>query len=299
VLSPHRRDRLTLALEVKRASGRAGFASSERCISGAGWSLLDVVCCAGPGDLAFEERHSHCSVSFVAAGSFSYRSATGSALLAPGAVLLGNAGACFECGHEHAEGDRCVSFHFDACLMEEVARDIGCRSHAFSRPSLPPLRALSRLYARSCIALDGNVASVEALAFEVATAALDITSDGPQRLRSSTRDLRRVVEAVRYLEMHHADSISVCDLAATVNLTRAHFLRLFKSVAGTTPHQFVLRLRLRAAAGHLLYDDDMVTVIAYAVGFQDLSHFTRSFAAEFGCSPSEYRRSGGALHTRV
>ena len=55
-------------------------------------------------------------------------------MLAPGAILLGNARTCFECGHEHGVGDRCVSFHYTPELMESVLADVpGARRLAFGR----------------------------------------------------------------------------------------------------------------------------------------------------------------------
>jgi AraC family transcriptional regulator len=70
------------------------------------WTVKDVVCTSGPGDRSFEEQHSQVSIAIVVAGTFQYRSTTGRALMTPGSLLLGNAGHCFECGHEHGRGDR-------------------------------------------------------------------------------------------------------------------------------------------------------------------------------------------------
>jgi AraC-like DNA-binding protein len=69
------------------------------------------------------------------------------------------------------------------------------------------------------------------------------------------------------------------------------FLRTFKRVTGVTPHQWVLRARLREAARRLAETRAPVTEIALDVGFEDLSNFTRTFRAEFGASPREYRQA--------
>jgi AraC family transcriptional regulator len=123
-------------------------ATSHLLASGPGWRVRDITCTAGPGDRAFEEQHAHCCIAAVTSGSFSYRSTQGAALLAPGALLLGNQGACFECGHEHAAGDRCLAFQFDpACLEEILAGVPGVRRLAFSQAHLPPSPALARLIA--------------------------------------------------------------------------------------------------------------------------------------------------------
>jgi AraC family transcriptional regulator len=60
-------------------------------------------------------------------------------------------------------------------------------------------------------------------------------------------------------------------------------------VAGITPHQWILRARLRGAAKRLAASEAPITEIAFDVGFEDLSNFIRSFRAEFGISPRAYR----------
>jgi AraC family transcriptional regulator len=281
------------ALAAKQRAGRPGSASA-RCLSrGRGWSLLDIVCSCGPHDPGYEERDSYASVAFVVAGSFRYRTARGQAVLIPGSLLLGNADSSFECGHEHGEGDRCLSFHYDPELMEEIAGDAGTRTSRFWAASVPPLREFARLMARSCLALEGRLECVEALALDVAAAALVAVNGQPRLVSPRPRDERRVAETVRYLETHSAGDHSLADLAHRAGLTQHHFLRVFRRAVGTTPHQFVLRLRLREAAARLRRTDEPVTSIAYDVGFQDLSNFIRTFAREFGLSPTRYRASRG------
>src|SRR5262245_3123111 len=68
--------------------------------AGNGWRVSEVICTAGPQDKPFEELHNSVSIGAVLEGSFNYRCAEGRALLSPGALLLGNAGGCFQCGHE-------------------------------------------------------------------------------------------------------------------------------------------------------------------------------------------------------
>jgi len=70
----------------------------------------------------------------------------------------------------------------------------------------------------------------------------------------------------------------------------------FKAVTGVTPHQWLLRARLRDAARRLTTTPDAVTAIALDVGFDDLSNFIRSFRTEYGVSPSRYRQRRGKKH---
>lgn len=73
--------------------------------SGSGWRVSDVVCTSGPRDRCYVEQHSAYSIALVTDGNFQYRTSQGSALMTPGSLLLGNEGACFECGHQrHGPG---------------------------------------------------------------------------------------------------------------------------------------------------------------------------------------------------
>jgi AraC-like DNA-binding protein len=56
---------------------------------------------------------------------------------------------------------------------------------------------------------------------------------------------------------------------------------------GVSPYGYLLRRRLEAA-GKLLKDGASVTEACFAVGFNNLSHFTRSFRRHFGVEPSGF-----------
>src|ERR1700722_13185882 len=115
--------------------------ATRKLAAGDGWSMHEVVCRAGPADRPFEERHEGFSVSAVIEGSFTYRSDAGHRLLYPGALLLGNNGSCFECGHAHGIGDRCISLNVHEEQFSEIAAAAASTSRfRFSAPSLPPSR---------------------------------------------------------------------------------------------------------------------------------------------------------------
>jgi len=91
------------------------------------------------------------------------------------------------------------------------------------------------------------------------------------------------------MEERFAEPCSLNDLASLAGLSPFHFLRVFRATTGLTPHQHLLRTRLRAAAISLARTEAPVTDIALAMGFEDLSNFTRTFRAEYGLSPVQYR----------
>jgi AraC family transcriptional regulator len=226
----------------------------------------------------------------VAAGTFHYRSTNGHELMTPGSILLGNAGQCFECGHEHGVGDRCVAFRFSREYFERIAADTGGRP-VFRAARLPPLRATSRVIARACAGLAGSPTGWEELSIQVAARAIQL-ADGvePSLNTAPPSALARVTSVVRRMETDQTTALSLAILARQARLSPYHFLRTFRRVTGVTPYQFILRKRLRAAALRLMSEPAKVLDIALDCGFGDVSNFNHSFRAEFGVNPTDYRK---------
>src|SRR5262249_2128575 len=124
------------------------------------WAVRDVVCSHGPQDRPFEEQHEQVTIAIVASGTFQYRASglSGRATMTPGSVLLGSAGQCFECGHDHAVGDRCVSFHFTPEYFHAVTDGVdGKRADgAFRSLRLTPVPRLSTVIADAFAGLAGS-----------------------------------------------------------------------------------------------------------------------------------------------
>lgn len=253
-----------------------------------------MVCTSGPGDRPFEERHGAASIAVVAAGTFQYRSAAGRELLTPGSLLLGNPGQMFECSHEHAAGDRCVAFSYAPEYLERVTDGAGRGQSGprFRSARLPPVRRLAPLMARVCAGLahDDRV-PWEELGMELAGQALELTSGATTSQAAPRGAEARVSRVVRRIESRSGAPHTLGELALEAGLSPYHFLRLFRRLTGVTPHQFLLRLRLREAALALASGRERVIDVALDAGFGDLSNFNRAFRAEFGVSPRTYRAS--------
>jgi AraC-like DNA-binding protein len=121
---------------------------------------------------------------------------------------------------------------------------------------------------------------------------VEMVSGRPGKPVSSTaRDRRRAVEAALWIDAHSHRAIDLEDAAAQADITPFHFLRLFAGVLGVTPHQYLVRSRLRHAARRLADQDSSITAIAYDVGFGDLSNFVRTFHRAAGVSPLRFRQA--------
>ena len=276
-------------------SERRGTITATRLAAGTGWTVQDVVCTCGPDDRPFDEQHDRVSIAIVTSGTFQYRgsAANGRELMTPGSVLLGSPGQCFECGHEHGVGDRCLSFQFTAEYFDAITAG----GRRFQSLRLPPLRALSPVIADACAALAGSApvgpvgdVAWEELGVRLAARAVQLDRNRAVDERAVTpAAVARVTRAVRTIETASDQPWTLIALAREARLSPFHFLRTFETVAGITPHQYVIRERLRAAARRLA-GNERITDIALGVGFSDISNFNRGFRIEFGVSPTAYRR---------
>ncbi|HLJ48793.1 MAG TPA: AraC family transcriptional regulator [Bryobacteraceae bacterium] len=279
---------LERALATRSMSGEeAGETTGRLLARGPGWSVEDVLCTCGPRDQPYEEQHSLVCIAIIAAGSFLYRSSGGRDMMTPGSLLLGSPGQAFECGHDHTPGDRCISFRYDAGFFEDTFD----APPNFRMLRVPAMRSLSPIVARACSILVGDGGgSWEELSLMLADRVLTIESAGwTPAVRVPIGAEARVAKVIRKMEQHPDEDWPLERLAGEGRLSRYHFIRTFEALTGSTPHQYLLRTRLREAAMRLAGSSSKILEIALDCGFGDVSNFNREFRAEFGVSPRGYR----------
>ena len=252
-------------------------------------SVSDFRCDAAAGDAPFTERHRCHSISYVRKGSFGCHSRGRFTELVAGSVLVGHPGDEYVCSHDHVCGDECLSFFLQPDLVEAI----GDRADIWQIGSTPPLPELmvfgelaqASAEGRSDIGLD-EIGQLFAGRFvEV------ISGRAPKPFSASERDRRRAVETALWIDAHSHEEIDLEQAARQADISLFHFLRLFAGVLGVTPHQYLVRSRLRHAARLLADQDRSITDVAYDVGFGDLSNFVRTFHRAAGVSPLKFRRA--------
>ncbi len=253
--------------------------------------VVDYCCTARPGDPSVVEVHPGFSISYVRRGSFGYRSRGASFELVAGSLLIGWPGDEYVCSHEHHEGgDECLSFAFSP----EIVDEIGGGPETWRIGSAPPLPELMVLGELGQAATGGSSdVRLDEVGFLLAARFVELVSGRERRpIEAGARDRRRAVEAALWLDEHSHEAVDLERTADEVGLSPFHFLRLFTKVVGVTPHQYVVRSRLRHAARLLVADDEKpITEIAFDVGFGDLSNFVRTFRRAAGASPRDFRRA--------
>lgn len=260
---------------------------------GRDWRVTEQVCRAGPDARPFEERHPGFAVAAVVAGTFTYRAHAGRALLHPGAVLLGNAGTGFACGHDHSRGDRCLALQVSPERFAEVASAVaGSSRFTFPAAMLPSGRAVlapvARLEASAATDVPGRIEEAATGLLEAAVAAA--SGRGGTAAAVTPGDARRICRVLDRIEADPEAPSRLDDLAAVAAMSPYHFLRTFRRTTGVTPHQYLIAVRMRRAAVALAWTDGPVTAVAYAAGFGDLSTFNRGFRARFGTTPQGFRK---------
>ncbi len=256
-------------------------------------SVVEYRCTAGPAERPFVEHHQSWSVSYVQHGSFGCECRGASFELVAGSVLLGRPGDEYMCTHDHhAGGDECLAFHVEPQLADEI----GGRHGVWRSGAVPPLAELIALgeLARSSAhdAQRGDGLGLGEVGVAFAARVIDVLA-GARRPRAGAQaaDRRRAVESALWIDTHCAADVDLQHLAGQAGLSVFHYLRVFASVLGVTPHQYLVRSRLRRAAQLLADEERPVTDIALDVGFSDLSNFVRTFHRAAGVSPRGYRRA--------
>lgn len=102
--------------------------------------------------------------------------------------------------------------------------------------------------------------------------------------------LQRLVQARDLLHAEAARNPSLDDLAATARISRAHFARQFAETFGTSPHQYLIELRIDRAK-RALAAGASVTEVCYDIGFASIGTFSSTFRRRTGLSPREWQRA--------
>ena len=111
--------------------------------------------------------------------------------------------------------------------------------------------------------------------------------------RGEYQYIRYVYQAIGIMEKNFNRALHIDEMADTIGLSRDYFSRLFKSLTGLSPMEYLKNVRL-AKAAELLQDPQItISQVAEKVGIDDPSYFTRQFRQALGISPSQYQNNFG------
>ena len=229
------------------------------------------------------------SASFVEKGNFDLEIDGRTWRLGPGDLLLVHPGMRFRVGHgEEGLNDVCLSVGYTAAQIDGFDR-----ARTWERARMPVIRANNRLrYLHWGMqrALDTNTALLaETCAGELFREIPQAHAESSRSYKARTLDgyAQRIHAARDAIDHRYGQDLRLGELARSVGMSTFHFARLFAELIGMPPHRYLLEVRLRAASA-MLRDGRSVTDTCFACGFNNLSHFSRTFARQYGSNPSLY-----------
>jgi AraC family transcriptional regulator len=96
--------------------------------------------------------------------------------------------------------------------------------------------------------------------------------------------------AIDFMVDNYSTPFSIEDIARIAALSPYHFIRIFKSQTGVTPHKYLLHIKIEKAKQFLRSKDLTITEIADRCGFNNVNHFSTTFKKHVGVTPSKYRK---------
>jgi AraC-type DNA-binding domain-containing proteins len=139
---------------------------------------------------------------------------------------------------------------------------------------------------------EGYELALRGLGYQILTVLLrkyTKTVPDPSELDMQYRRLKQIKPAITYMESHLADKITLENLSEATHLSPIHFSRVFKTVAGFSPMEFLGRLRIQKATQLLVNTDKTIVEIAMDTGFNDGNYFSRFFKKCRQETPREFR----------
>ena len=94
-----------------------------------------------------------------------------------------------------------------------------------------------------------------------------------------------------YIAAHYNEKITLDILAARFNLDSCYLQKLFKRHSGQSPMEYIIHLRMTHAKNLIRSTTMSISEIAFTVGIDNISHFTRQFKKQVGITPGQYRKA--------
>ena len=117
----------------------------------------------------------------------------------------------------------------------------------------------------------------------------------PVLASTEEKSVGRMKSVLNYIRKNYAKEIELSELAALSNMSPNYFCRYFRKLTGQTPIEYLITYRLESACYALRNTDLTITDVAFACGFNDVSHFIKSFRRAYQMTPKEYRSQNGGI----
>lgn len=181
------------------------------------------------------------------------------------------------------------SFYFGQDALEEICRGLGLtKMPSFASSAIEDagliagFRSLHRALERR-----SEISEIREALLQTFACMLERCGTAVRLLDAGSDDCARFRKVAAVVRAYRLDDLRLDDLAAVADLNTFQLIRLFKRVAGLTPHAYLVQLRLDEARSHLR-NGMPIGEAAIAAGFYDQSALTNHFRRTYGITPGQY-----------
>ncbi len=266
------------------------------------YRVLDFKCRCTECNTSRPEYSNAFAISFVRKGNFLFNVFRQSLDSYSGCVLVTKPGYERTVTHIHSVPDECTIFDFKKSFYDQLQEHYGNSKffvdndlHStlvhtnpemeflhFYTLQLIQTRAGSKLY------LDNLVMDIIA---KVLNAVVDYRPKDKIDSKLKKNHLVTIEKAKEYITSNFTSDISLTEIASYSNVSLFHFSRIFKTFTSSSPHQFLLTLRLQHAEMLLRNTTLPAADIAFNSGFNSVEYFTAAFRQKFNASPIQFRQT--------
>lgn len=120
---------------------------------------------------------------------------------------------------------------------------------------------------------------------------MDDARAGESSLNITSENIRRIQQAMDYIDQHITDDLTLREVSAVSNMSTSYFSQLFKELNGFTAWDYITSRRIDLAQRLLISSSESIYSIALQSGFNNTTNFYKAFKKITGISPSVYRRN--------
>lgn len=115
-----------------------------------------------------------------------------------------------------------------------------------------------------------------------------IQRENAEASNSNNKGWKGIARAIQHMNRYCDQNLKLEDYASMCNMSKYHFLRVFKTVTGTTPLEYRSNIRIDHAKELLKNSNSSVSEISELLGYSSLAYFSAAFKKATGLSPTEY-----------